>query len=317
MVRAGSGTSNDTEQLITFTRGNASDVAGLVFRYTDNNNWYFVDLGEYTSNIALSKLVGGSFTSGVAFGPTTTFNLNTAYKLRVRNIGTNIKARCWLASNSEPSTWDIDVTDTSLSSGGYGVVLDPGSASAQTFDDYTATDGSTTTTSTRTIPATAALLATSTRTISDTAALLATNTRTIPTTAALLATSTRTIGATAALIETQTRTIGTSAALELTSTRTTPATAALIETQARTVPTTAALIETFSRSVPMTAALQSTNTRTIPATAALLAQRIIPCTAVLSGVSVAPATNATFYVRGGQAIFYVRKGNATFYVRDK
>ena len=348
VTQCGSGTSADTDQVVSIKRANSSDLGGLVARVGDANNWYAITLGEYTSNLAFSKFVGGSYTSGVAFGPTTTFAVGTTWNVRFRCIGTSIKARAWDASGAEPSTWDIDTTDSSLSGAkGYGIIADPATGTAMTFDDYNATDGTTTTTNTRTIAATAALLQTSTRTISDTAALLATNTRTIAATAALLSTNTRTIPDDAALLQTSTRTIGasaaleltsirtipTSAALELTSTRTIPASTALIATLTRTIPDTAALIGTLTRSIPAdaaleltssrtistTAALKTINTRTIPNDAALLAtlHRTVPCTAALSGISVAPPTNCTFYVRKGNATFYVRKGNSTFYVRDK
>lgn len=146
VFRAGAGTSNDTEQIVTIVRANTNDVAGLVFRYTDNNNWYFVEIGQFTNFLTLNKLVGGSFTSGVAFGPSSSFPTTTTYTMRVRNIGTSIKARIWDASGSEPSTWQIDTTDASLSTGGYGIVADPWTSTALTFDDYTATDGATGTT---------------------------------------------------------------------------------------------------------------------------------------------------------------------------
>lgn len=90
-----------------------------------------------------------------------------------------------------------------------------------------------------------------------------------------------------------------------TSTRTIPATAALLQTNTRTIPSTAALLQTNTRTIPCTASLA--NARTIPTSAALLqtSTRIIPCTAALSAPA-APTTNATFYVRSGNATFYVR-----------
>jgi hypothetical protein len=67
--------------------------------------------------------------------------------MRVQNVGTALRAKLWLASSSEPGTWDLDTTDATLSSGstgiysfrttntkiyGIGVSKDPGTTSAPT-----------------------------------------------------------------------------------------------------------------------------------------------------------------------------------------
>jgi hypothetical protein len=111
------------------------------------------------------------------------------------------------------------------------------------------------TTSSRTIPATAALITTTSRTIPSTAALITTNSRTIPATAALLTTNSRTIPATADIALTNSRTIPATAAIILTHSRTIPATAALLTTNSRTIPATAALTHTFARVIPASATL--------------------------------------------------------------
>ncbi len=158
------------------------------------------------------------------------------------------------------------------------------------------------TTSTRTVPATTALLATSTRTIVATTALLATNTRTISTTTALLATKTRTIPATTALGAS--RIIPATTALLQTSTRTILATTALLQTSARTILATTALLQTSSRTIPATTALTNTKTRTILSTTALLqtSSRTIATTTALTNTSTRtiPATTALYL----PSIFY-------------
>lgn len=139
-------------------------------------------------------------------------------------------------------------------------------------------------TNTRTITSTAALLQTQTRTITSTASLdtgASTSTRTIPSTAALLQTSTRTVTSTAALLQTKTRTITSSAALLQIGTRTVPSTAALLQPGTRTITSTAALLQTNARAISSTAALLQTNKRTIPSSVSLGASRVIPSTAAL------------------------------------
>lgn len=140
-MQCGTTTAADTIQLVAFTRANTADVAGAFCRYTNANNWYSINLGEFTNNLTFSKMVGGVF-SDVAFGPHITPTIADSYSIRFSVIGSTIKARCWDATaGSEPSTWDINVTDTSLSSAGnFGVIADPFSATPMVFTSYLATD---------------------------------------------------------------------------------------------------------------------------------------------------------------------------------
>lgn len=346
IMRLGTGQHADVELTTVLNQGGSNfNSTGIVWRVADIDNNYRAVM--YDGQIWLQYFSGGAKNTITTSASISGFTNSADWNMKVRNIGTSIKVRVW--QGTEPSSWDIDTTDSHITAAGYyGLESDlsggAGSGSSKYYN-FTVTDGNTTTTSTRTVTADAALLQTSTRTISDTAALLATSTRTIPATAALLITNTRTISDDAALLATSTRTIpisaaleltssrtiGASAALELTLTRTIPASTALIATQARTIPATAALIGTLTRSIPTDAALELTSSRTIPATAALeltgsrtvgasaallaTLRRTIPCTTVLSGISVAPPTNVTFYVRGGGATFYARSGQATFYIR--
>lgn len=140
--RCGSGTSADTEQVVTFNRVNSADVAGLFCRFADVNNWYSINIGEFANNLVFSKMVSGSY-SDVAFGPSVTPNLSDTYAIRFRNVGTTIQARMWDTTGNEPSTWDIDTTDSTFSAaGGFGVLADPFTTTAMTFTSYNATDGS-------------------------------------------------------------------------------------------------------------------------------------------------------------------------------
>jgi hypothetical protein len=180
---------------------------------------------------------------------------------------------------------------------------------------------SNTTTSTRTVPASAALKTTNTRTVSDTVALKTTNTRTIGASAALKTTNTRTITpASAALKTTTTRTITVSAAIEQTSARVIGATAALKTTQARTVPTSAALKQTSTRTIGAQAALKTTNKRTVGASAALANARTVPCSASLSmtfnanAMLLAPSGQTTLLVPSGQTNLIVPSGQTTLII---
>jgi hypothetical protein len=130
--------------------------------------------------------------------------------------------------------------------------------------------------------------------------VVTTSSRTIPTTAALQATVSRTIPSTAALQGTVSRTIPSTAALQSTNSRTIPATAAIANNKSRTIPATAALTNSGSRTIPATAALLATNSRTIPTTAALLqtSSRTIPATAALAQSAVFYASNVASTIGG-------------------
>lgn len=45
--------------------------------------------------------------------------INTWYRIRLRCIGSSIKAKIWLDGDAEPGTWDIDVTNSDVTAGGW------------------------------------------------------------------------------------------------------------------------------------------------------------------------------------------------------
>lgn len=328
-VALSTGTNADQEGVVNVTLSGAADTGGVALRINGAGTTYYVArIGTFSNLIEVGKYVAGSFTSLDL--QSFTYTTGVAYSIRFQVIGTALKARIWIAGNAEPGTWNSSITDSSISGAArYGLYANPFSTNGILFDHYSANDTSTITTSTRTVPATAALLltssrtvlattallATSTRTVSATTALLATSTRIVPVSAALLASTSRSVPASAALIATTSRAVSVSAALLLTSSRSTPTSAALLATDTRTVPASAALIQTRSRAIPSSAALAAL--RTIPATVALLqtSGRNVPATAALSGIAIIKY-NASLIVRSGQASLHVRSGQASLIVRE-
>lgn len=219
----------------------------------------------------------------------------------------------------------LDKTVSSTGTANTGVSI----SASSTWGGVIATFNPATTTSTRTVTETAALLATLTRTVTETAALLATLTRSVSQTAALQATLTRTVTEDAALLATLTRTVSETAALLATLTRSVPETAALLLTSARSVPETvalsatptrsitetSALIATLTRSVPETASLTVTRTRTIPETASI---SILGIRTVLQTCNVAPPPPIdwiTATARDGNIVARARDGNIVVFAR--
>lgn len=65
-----------------------------------------------SATLRLAKFSVGSETSIVtATVLSGTYVADAWYKIKVTTLGTSIKAKIWLASDSEPGAWDIDTTD--------------------------------------------------------------------------------------------------------------------------------------------------------------------------------------------------------------
>ncbi len=286
VLRIGSGVSASIDALVKIRIGGGN--GGLVWRLQDADNYYRA-VQEDGGTLYLQVRSGGSFntitSTGIGGWSTASY-----WWMHVTMSGNAITVTVWLDGTSEPGP-QISTTDATITSaGGYGVAsVAYTTGQVNSFDDLTITDGSTTTTGTRTVPNSVVLLQTSARSVPDTAVLVATNTRTVPDSAVLLETRTRAV----------------------------PDQAVLLETRARTVPDSAALQQTATRTVPSDATLSQSGTRAVPDTAVLKAtsRRTVPNSAVLAGISVAPPTNAIVYVRSGQATAYVRSGDAIVYVR--
>lgn len=310
VARIGSGTATSTEVLVRLKPADTTSDIGCIARYTDNNDFYYGVLVSGT--VAIGKDVAGSFTTLTS----TSFSYSTAnfYWLRFNLSGSTLKLKVWQDGTSEPGSWTVTTTDSSLSSGGYGLGSD--ATGSTSFDSLTITDAPSISTFTRTItPVTAALKTTTTRTVTHVSvALKTTNTRSVTHASAALKTiNTHTVPATAALKTTQARTVPTSAALLQTSKRIVGAQAALKTTPTRSVPDSAALKTTNTRSISAQAAIKTTSTRTVPASAALANIRTVPCTACLASNFVFEP-NAMLLVPSGQTTLLVPSGETNLIV---
>jgi LysM repeat protein len=138
----------------------------------DYNNGYYLKLGK-DSVIRIGKTV--SFAGTTLGSGSITPASNTTYGFRFRVVGTSLKARIW--TGTEPSTWDIDITDSTFTSAGKaGITIGAGNAAvnhAVTFDNIVVTNGTTdvslteTTTLADALSVTAAVPMTETASITD------------------------------------------------------------------------------------------------------------------------------------------------------
>ena len=82
---------------------------GIRDRYTAHFHGSELRMGMY--NAAVSSQL--ALTSGLGL------LVDTKYRLRFRANGTALKAKIWLASDSEPGSWTIEVTDATISAAGW------------------------------------------------------------------------------------------------------------------------------------------------------------------------------------------------------
>lgn len=98
---------------------------GVLLRWLDVNNWYKAYI-DGTHLVLLKKSAGtGASLGAVPFQA----SANVNYTLRFQVSGTRLSAKAWQTGQTEPSGWQISVTDTALHNGygGIRVVLNSGS----------------------------------------------------------------------------------------------------------------------------------------------------------------------------------------------
>lgn len=69
------------------------------------------------SSLRLMKLVAGTETQIAVHS--LTWTANTWYYIRLRSFGTSLKSKIWALGSAEPSSWQIDTTDSDVTGAGY------------------------------------------------------------------------------------------------------------------------------------------------------------------------------------------------------
>jgi hypothetical protein len=124
--RANVTTPNDQEALIDLTLGSADAMsAHLGLRCSDDANYsgYRFELSPGGYKLAVKNAYAETTLSTVT---TILGTVGTTYRQRIRAVGTRIQGRAWPAVSPEPTTWNIDVTDSTLTSGYATFGLTPG-----------------------------------------------------------------------------------------------------------------------------------------------------------------------------------------------
>ncbi len=109
---------------------------GAVLRWTDTNNWYKAYING--TQLVLQKKVGGTTTTlkSAIFSATAA----TAYSIRFRIVGSTLSAKAWQVGTTEPASWTLTTTDTSLLSGFSGLRIQLQSGVSASFSAFQVTD---------------------------------------------------------------------------------------------------------------------------------------------------------------------------------
>lgn len=95
----------------------ASLFAGPMVRAVDNNNHYMARIDFTTAAavvLTLRKRAAGVETQLATFTSGLTHVAGTFYRVRLQAAGTTLRAKIWLATDTEPALWQLEATDTTL-----------------------------------------------------------------------------------------------------------------------------------------------------------------------------------------------------------
>lgn len=99
----------------------SSQFAGLLARYADADNLYEARVDFTTANgigFSVRKRVAAVETQLASFTTTFTHVAGTSVRVRFQVTGSTLKAKIWPASRVEPSGWNIQTTDSSITAAG-------------------------------------------------------------------------------------------------------------------------------------------------------------------------------------------------------
>lgn len=125
----------------TLANSASAPVQGITARASSDGSNYYV-FGIYSSSqVRLRKKTGGPTT--ITSATVATMAIDAWYWVRLQVIGTTIRGRVWADGASEPSGWDISVTDTAISSpGAAGVSCGTVTSADSTYSQFgVGTDG--------------------------------------------------------------------------------------------------------------------------------------------------------------------------------
>jgi hypothetical protein len=134
VARLGSGTATSTGISVRVNPADTTSDIGTIARFTDSNNFYY---GILVGGVArIGKDVSGTFTTLAS--TSVTYSNGNYYWLLFVLSSTNLKLKFWADGTVEPAAFTVTTTDSSLSSGGYGLGSD--ASGSTNFDNMIVTD---------------------------------------------------------------------------------------------------------------------------------------------------------------------------------
>ncbi len=118
-LRLGNATSVDFDVKVRVSGSSTNyTVLGVYGRQTATNTCYRarININVPSQGFALLKTIAG--TSTVLVSMAFTASINTFYWVRFRGIGSTLLGKVWADGTSEPSTWTLTTSDTSITSAG-------------------------------------------------------------------------------------------------------------------------------------------------------------------------------------------------------
>jgi hypothetical protein len=115
---------DDVDVAATFTTSAAASGASVNGYLIARHSASYRYLARLAFQVGGALGVGIERTTSTGFASTgvqatgVTYSANTGYRMRMEVAGTTIRARAWLASGAEPSTWHATMTDDSLAGAG-------------------------------------------------------------------------------------------------------------------------------------------------------------------------------------------------------
>jgi len=121
-----------------------NDDAGLALRFTDSSNFYRATMRISSAGVITARLLktaGGSATTITTSTPSVPAYVATdQWKLRFSARGSALKVKLWPAAAAEPAVWDIDTTDSDVTTGnqaGCFAIASVSTTSVMSFDSVT------------------------------------------------------------------------------------------------------------------------------------------------------------------------------------
>lgn len=123
---------------------------GPILRYVDTSNFVFCTLEFNTAGtvtIRIYKVIGGASTTLASLDPipSSSYSAGNAWKIRAQADGDTIRAMAWPVSGSQPTAWQVEATQDTLTGSRIGVYsarfsgnTNSGASSLLGLDDFTA-----------------------------------------------------------------------------------------------------------------------------------------------------------------------------------